>query len=408
MRKPVLTIFYQFNPWHTSIGGIQTVIRSCIKYAPSDFVVRLVGTGQPDQKIGVWQEGEFAGRSLQFFPLIGIKDDNIRGLIPTTIKYTAAMLGRSFASDFMHFHRLEPSVAALNWSGEKTLFLHNDIEKQMNPTVGENTILWKHFPAGYFALENLLIKQFAQIYSCNSESANFYQKRYPELAQRVTFLKNTVDNEIFYPLNPQEKEEKRKALAQKLNLPQTTRFLLFAGRLHPQKDPLLLVRTIAALQEPDVHLLIAGDGELKGEVQSEVDKLGLTGRVTLLGSVIQEQLADLHRLASIFMLTSVFEGLPLVVLEALSCGTPVVTTPAGETPKLLTKDSGLVCEQRTPEAIAATLQEILRHPQAYPTSSCVRAAQPFSARSVVTDVYATMLEHWQQNLPVSTIPQYVK
>ncbi|NEO61240.1 MAG: glycosyltransferase family 1 protein, partial [Moorea sp. SIO4G2] len=42
MQKLILTIFYQFNPWHSSIGGIQTVIRSFIKYAPSEFEVRLV------------------------------------------------------------------------------------------------------------------------------------------------------------------------------------------------------------------------------------------------------------------------------------------------------------------------------------------------------------------------------
>ena len=49
MRKPVLTIFYQFDPGKPSIGGIQTVIRSFIKYAPSEFEVRLVGiSNQPN------------------------------------------------------------------------------------------------------------------------------------------------------------------------------------------------------------------------------------------------------------------------------------------------------------------------------------------------------------------------
>ena len=57
MRKPVLTIFYQYNPWHSSIGGIQTLISSFIKYAPDEFEIRLVGVGDRlTKKIGVWQQ----------------------------------------------------------------------------------------------------------------------------------------------------------------------------------------------------------------------------------------------------------------------------------------------------------------------------------------------------------------
>ncbi len=106
MRKPVLTIFYQFNPWNSTIGGIQTVITNFIKYAPDDFEIRLVGTGNKlRQPKGEWQRAELAGREIQFMPLFNLQNDNVRSLIPTTLKYTAALLGHSLASDFMHFHR---------------------------------------------------------------------------------------------------------------------------------------------------------------------------------------------------------------------------------------------------------------------------------------------------------------
>ena len=116
MRKPVLTIFYQFNPWHTTIGGIQTVISLFIKYAPSEFEVRLVGTGNDEaQPTLVWQEAELAGRAVRFLPLLTLPDDNVRRVVPTTVKYTAALMGRCFASDFMHFQGIDPAlVASLN------------------------------------------------------------------------------------------------------------------------------------------------------------------------------------------------------------------------------------------------------------------------------------------------------
>jgi glycosyltransferase involved in cell wall biosynthesis len=397
MRKPVLTIFYQFNPWNTTIGGIQTLIKIFIKYAPSEFEVRLVGTGyKADQPIGRWQEAEFAGREISFLPLFAIENDNVRGRIPTTLKYTAALLGRCFASDFMHFHRLEPTLAALRWQGEKTLFVHNDIQTQMQATGDKKAILWRRFPAAYFALESLLLRQFNHILSCNTDSTKLYQQRYPSLQERVAYIKNSFDNEIFYTLSKEEREVTKRKLAQELNLSTETRFILFAGRLHPQKDPILLVRAVAALNEPDIHLLIAGDGELAEEVRAEIGRLGISKQVTMLGAVTQTKLANLHRVCNAFVLSSAYEGLPLVVLESLASGTPVVTTRTGETPKILTADSGFVCSERTPTCIADALRKIVLHPEDYPIESCVRAAQPYAANTVVRDVYSQMLNRWEQ------------
>ena len=390
--KPILTIFYQFNPWHSSIGGIQTFICSFLKFAPPEFEVRLVGTGGKDSAIGIWQEQEFAGRKIKFFPLIEIENDDVKHLIPTTLKYTAALLKHNFASDFMHFHRIEAALAAYRWQGEKTLFLHNDIRKQMDSSAGNNAILWQKFPAIYFVLENLLIKQFSNIYSCNSETAEFYRQKYPNLDKFIKYLKNTVDREIFYPLSSSDKEQKRKALAKEIELPETTRFILFAGRLHPQKDPLLLIEAFAGLNLSHIHLLIAGTGELENQLREKINRLDLSKQVTMLGAVPQPKLAALHQLSSVFVLSSVYEGLPLAVLEALSCGTPVVTTDSGETPEFLTTDSGIVCRARTPQAIAKALSQILQNPEEYPATACVRTAKPYSAEAIVTNVYQSMYQ----------------
>ncbi|MBN3878580.1 MULTISPECIES: glycosyltransferase [unclassified Nostoc] len=402
MHKPVLTIFYQFNPWHSTIGGIQTLINTFIKYAPSEFEVRLVGTGSDrTQTIGKWQEAELAGREISFLPLFTLENDNFRSLIPTTLKYTAALVGRSFESDFMHFYRLEPTLATIHWQGEKTLFIQNDIQKQIAANDDKNAILWRRFPKAYFALERLLVGQFHQVFSCNTNSLELYRQRYPSLQDRLLYLKNTFDEEVFYPLPLAEREQGRLELATHLGLSEDTRFVLFAGRLHPQKDPLLLIRSIAALNEPKIHLLIAGDGELANLVRSEIGQLGLSGQITMLGALQQSELANLHRICNALVLTSAFEGLPFVVLEALACGTPIVTTNSGDTPQLLSVDSGLVCEQRTPTAIADGLRKVVLHPENYPSTSCVRAAQPYAARTVVRDVYSDMFTRWEKrNLSV--------
>ncbi|WP_036484355.1 glycosyltransferase family 4 protein [Myxosarcina sp. GI1] len=401
-RKPILTIFYQFNPWQSSIGGIQTVIRSFIKYAPDKFQIRLVGTGKPNSAIGVWQEADYAGRAIQFMPLVGIENDDVRGLIPTSVKYTVALIGRNFASDFMHFHRIEPTLFALKWRGEKSLFVHNDIQQQVNSTNNKNAILWKYFPQGYFALENAVIKQFTQVYVCNTEALKFYRQQYSNLVERINYVKNAVDNEIFHSITLEHKQKQRKHFASQLSLADNTQFILFAGRLHPQKDPILLLRSFAALKTAQVHLLIAGEGDLANEVRAEIDSLGISQQVTMLGAVDRQKMAELYRLASVFILTSVYEGLPIVVLEALACGTPIVTTKAGETPKILTSDSGVVARDRTPEAIAEALQQVLLNSADYPIEACVRVARPYAAKTVIKNVYDRMWQNWQhQNLSVA-------
>ncbi|MGB3638468.1 MAG: glycosyltransferase family 4 protein [Rivularia sp. (in: cyanobacteria)] len=399
MRKPVLTIFYQYNPWDTTIGGIQTLINTFIKYAPSDFEVRLVGTANnKNETLGRWQKREFVGREIDFLPLFVVEDDNVRGLVPTTVKYTAAMMGRCYASDFMHFYRLEPTIATLNWKGEKTLFIQNDIEKQMTSDRDKNAILWRRLPAAYFALERLLVGQFDHIYSCNSDSKSLYQQRYPDISDRVSLLNNTFDEEVFYPAPNQERDAIRCDLAKRLNLDESTRFVLFAGRLHPQKDPLLLIRSIKALDEPNIHLLIAGEGELAAQVRNEISLLKIRERVTMLGIVRQQELSDLHRACNAVVLTSAFEGLPFVVLEALACGVPIVTTFCGDTPNLLSSSSGVVCSQRTPECIASALKTVVMHPENYPVEECVKSAAPYAARNVVNQVYSQMWKRWEQRL----------
>lgn len=396
MRKPILTFFYQFNPWQSSIGGIQSIIKDFIKYAPEEFQVRLVGTGKTTSSISKWQSKEYAGRKIRFMPLIAIKDDNIRGFIPTSIKYTAALFRRNLASDFMHFHRIEPSLMALGWKGEKTLFVHNDIKEQMSSSNNRNTILWKYFPASYYAMENVAIQQFDKIYVCNTESLNFYQQKYSAIAPRIAYLKNAVDDEVFYPLVLENKEAKRKQFARQRGLAEATRFVLFAGRLHPQKDPILLIRSFVKLKIPNIHLLIAGEGELAKEVRAEIASLGLSQRVTMLGIVERQKLAELYRLSSAFILTSVYEGLPIVVLEALACGTPIVTTKAGETPNFITFNSGVIARNRSSEAIAEALNRVLRYPENYSSEACVRVALPYVAKRVIREVYEQMWQRWER------------
>jgi glycosyltransferase involved in cell wall biosynthesis len=225
-------------------------------------------------------------------------------------------------------------------------------------------------------------------------SQQFHRRRYPRIADRFHLVRNFVDPDVHYAVSDEARETARRSKAAELGLPPNTRFLLFAGRLERMKDPLTLLRAFAVVARPDVHLLMAGEGRLRAEIERAASDLGIATRVSLLGALGAHELAGLQRLSSALVLTSAYEGLPLVVLETLACGTPVVTTPSGDSPRVVTSSTGQVSGAFTPESVAAALSSVLDRPEGYARTACIDAARPFNARTVVTDVCAGMLDRW--------------
>lgn len=113
--------------------------------------------------------------------------------------------------------------------------------------------------------------------------------------------------------------------------------ILAAGRLSPQKDFPTLIRAFAMLaRERNLRLLILGEGPERGALESLVQKLGLTGRVELPGFRVNP-FAAMSR-AQLFVLSSAWEGLPGVLIQAMACGTPVVSTDCPSGPREVLAD----------------------------------------------------------------------
>ena len=129
----------------------------------------------------------------------------------------------------------------------------------------------------------------------------------------------------------------------------------WAGRLTDVKRPLDLVRTLA--QVPDATLVLAGDGELRGEVEGLAHQLGLTDRVRILGYV--RDMGSWYAAFDTFLLTSANEGAPVVAIEALAAGVPVVATAAGGTATVVDDgETGFLTPVGAVEALAAHLRDL--------------------------------------------------
>lgn len=139
--------------------------------------------------------------------------------------------------------------------------------------------------------------------------------------------------------------------------------LLAVGRLEEQKDFSTLLRAFALLrQQRPCRLLILGEGELRGKLEAEVDALGLSGEVALPGFV--ENPYAYMRCASVLILSSCWEGLPTVLIEAMACGCPVVATDCPSGPREILDNGryGPLVPVGDTSALAAAIADMLSTP----------------------------------------------
>ncbi len=138
------------------------------------------------------------------------------------------------------------------------------------------------------------------------------------------------------------------------------------GRLSPEKGLPVVLQAMALLQErcPQAHLLIAGDGPQRGELQTLTDSLGLAGRVHFLG--FREDARALMGAVDVVVHAPAYEGFGLVVLEAMAAGKPVVVNdaPGGVTEIVLAEETGLVVPLDSASALADALQRLVADPRA--------------------------------------------
>jgi glycosyltransferase involved in cell wall biosynthesis len=119
-----------------------------------------------------------------------------------------------------------------------------------------------------------------------------------------------------------------RAVRKRWGIPENSPFFLFCAKLQPRKRPQDVLRAFAKIDTADCHLIFAGDGPMRDQLAAEAEALGISRRVIFCGFVNQTQLPGLFRAAELLVLSSEWDGCPLVVGEAMSCGCPVVLSDA--------------------------------------------------------------------------------
>ncbi len=161
-----------------------------------------------------------------------------------------------------------------------------------------------------------------------------------------------------------------------LGVPEGRFLWLAAGRLHVQKDYPNMLNAFAEVsrRHPKASLLIAGQGSLEGEIRSMIQRLGLSERVSLLG--LRQDLPELFAACDALVLSSAWEGMPVVVLEAMAARRPVVATSVGAVPEMIANgETGVVVPPGNHAVLADGMIRLMELPSEAKSAIVERAYQ---------------------------------
>jgi glycosyltransferase involved in cell wall biosynthesis len=140
------------------------------------------------------------------------------------------------------------------------------------------------------------------------------------------------------------------------------RILMTVGRLHEQKGHCYLIQAVSKVRKefPKVKLLVTGEGEEENNLKKLVKSLDLTNKVIFAG--LSSDIEGILPIAELFILPSLWEGLPNVLLEAMAAGKPVVATKVGGIPEIVVHgETGILIPPRDTDALAIAIIDLLQN-----------------------------------------------
>ncbi len=243
--------------------------------------------------------------------------------------------------DFSGYSRPWTQIILHSPPARRAIWLHNDMAAEVHRTVGGKRRMRHSLPAVFS-----LYSRFDQLVSVSRDladaNADALSERYSVPRERFASARNVIDDvgvlaKLREPLfdamefvDPESQEATVPDWARSLSShgPET-RWFITLGRLSPEKNHARLIEAFAIVhtERPQTRLLIVGDGPLRADLQAQITSLDLAGSAFLSGSLANPFPA--MTAADCFVLSSNYEGQPMVLLEAAIAGLPIVTVRFG-------------------------------------------------------------------------------
>jgi glycogen(starch) synthase len=333
-----MRVLYWAELFWPYVGGIEIFSTQLIPALQTYGHEFHVVTSQ--QSLDLPTQGEYKGTPVSRLPFQKAMRDGDVSLLLEARRQVAA-IKRTFKPNLIHMNGVIPSVlfhlqTADVCPAPLLLTLHQKI-------VAEE-------PSGTETLTGRALRCAAWVNSVSSTALTQARELVPEIMSRSSVIHNGIMAPSVVP-KP---------------LPFETPRLLCLGRLATQKGFDLAVAALAAIKDRFRHaqLVIAGDGPERAKLEQQIAKLGLTGKVELVGLVAADEVPALINTATVVLMPSRFEGLPLVALQAAMMARPIVGTQVGGLPEVVVhQETGLLVEPEDSTGLAEAIAFLLEHPR---------------------------------------------
>jgi len=238
-------------------------------------------------------------------------------------------------------------VLQMDIAGGIASYLMKTPQVLREPFIGRfSSANWKNITREWLARMNEAV-----IVSNSKGGDGYWASRWPQL------------NRFIIPngLNLSEIQQSDLILPKEIGLPLKARFILYAGRLEPQKNLGNLYRAFSIVcKKYDVYGVICGDGPYMGHLKSAISDSGLAERILLQGFV--KNIWSYMKLADVFVSVSYAEGRPNTVLEAMACGCPLIVSDIPAHHEFLDENSATFVNPEDPTEIAEAVGAVLMSP----------------------------------------------
>lgn len=169
---------------------------------------------------------------------------------------------------------------------------------------------------------------------------------------------------------PAPRPEARAILRSQLGIEPDKPTLLYLGRLGPEKRVDILLESAAMLRhiglpEPqrDFHIILAGDGQCRHDLEVQAQELGLQNRVTFAGMIPREEVGDWYAASDIFLFPSAVETQGMVLVEAMATGLPCIAVSDGGASEMVVEGETGFCVPQTCHAFAKAIHRLIADPE---------------------------------------------
>lgn len=339
MKPKILVIIDQLNP-----GGAQNFALPLYQKLSADFSIYFLALSRSNP--------ELVRRAESFCQKVIVLDFNFKR--PFFIAKRIKKEIKKIRPEIVHTHLTYADIygrLAAKSSGIKNIF---STVQSLEPWRGN---LLSPVGARIAVFDNYLARSCKKIIAVSQEIATVLAEKEGIPHQKIQVIYNGIIPELFKP------QKKKIDKIKELNLDSNLTTLGFIGRLEPQKGVSYLLQAIKKLGKQRIFLLIIGNGSLKEQLEKETKELKIDHRVLFLGE--RNDVAALLEVIDILIMPSLWEGMPLVLLEAMTNKKIIIASDIPGIREAIGPREGILVKPGNALALKIAIKMVLKNPSFY-------------------------------------------